>query len=184
MIGRVLRPAPDKTDALVLDHAGAVFEHGFVEDPVIWTLDEDRRAQNRAHAARGGASARKLTPCPECTAVRWSDSPCPVCNWKPTRKAQSFEVEDGELGQVDRKRRVHASDYSPEERARFHRQLLWIARERGYKKGWAAHKYKEKFGNWPAARFAEPEAPSDEVRAWVRSRQIAYAKAMQKQAAR
>jgi len=30
MIGRVLRPAPGKTDAIVLDHSGAVFRHGFV----------------------------------------------------------------------------------------------------------------------------------------------------------
>ena len=33
MIGRVLRPAPGKEYALVLDHAGAVFQHGFVEEP-------------------------------------------------------------------------------------------------------------------------------------------------------
>jgi len=34
MTGRSLRPAPGKTDALILDHAGAVFEHGFPEDPI------------------------------------------------------------------------------------------------------------------------------------------------------
>ncbi len=38
MVGRVLRPAPGKTNALVLDHAGAIFQHGFVEEPVNWTL--------------------------------------------------------------------------------------------------------------------------------------------------
>jgi hypothetical protein len=31
-------PAPGKDHALILDHAGAVFAHGFIEDPVIWTL--------------------------------------------------------------------------------------------------------------------------------------------------
>jgi hypothetical protein len=34
MTGRSLRPAPGKTDALILDHAGAVFERGFPEDPI------------------------------------------------------------------------------------------------------------------------------------------------------
>src|SRR5262249_3567685 len=29
MIGRVLRPAPGKTDAIIIDHAGAVHRHGF-----------------------------------------------------------------------------------------------------------------------------------------------------------
>ena len=32
MIGRVLRPFPHKLNALILDHAGAVFAHGFAED--------------------------------------------------------------------------------------------------------------------------------------------------------
>ena len=58
--------------------------------------------------------------------------------------------------------------------------LLYIARERGYQPGWAAHKYKEKFGGWPESRFVEPIAPDDAMRSWVRSRLIAYAKAMQK----
>jgi DNA repair protein RadD len=58
--------------------------------------------------------------------------------------------------------------------------LLWIAREPGYARGWAAHKFREKFDAWPADRFVSPIEPDDAMRAWVRSRQIAYAKAMQK----
>ena len=34
MIGRVLGPAPGKTDAIVIDHSGAVYRHGFAEDPL------------------------------------------------------------------------------------------------------------------------------------------------------
>jgi superfamily II DNA or RNA helicase len=52
MIGRVIRPAPGKDHALILDHAGAVFQHGFVEDPVIWTLDQDSKAETPAQLAR------------------------------------------------------------------------------------------------------------------------------------
>jgi hypothetical protein len=55
--------------------------------------------------------------------------------------------------------------------------LVHIATERGYKPGWTAYKYKEKFNAWPpwGAR-PEPIEPTPEVRSWVRSRQIAYAK--------
>jgi hypothetical protein len=35
-------------NALVLDHSGAIFRHLFVEDPVGWTLDEDKRAESPA----------------------------------------------------------------------------------------------------------------------------------------
>ncbi len=178
MIGRVLRPAPGKVDAIVLDHAGAVFEHGFVEDPVEWTLDEDKRADNPAKRARGEGRARALTTCPECSAVRMEGSPCVVCGWKPTPQPEAFEMADGELGRVDRAMRTRGHEWTADEKAAFHRQLLWIALERGYKPGWAAHKHKEKFGDWPNARSAEPEPPDPAVRSWVRSRQIAYAKAM------
>ena len=66
---------------------------------------------------------------------------------------------------------------------RWHAELTYIAAERGYRAGWVAHKYKEKFGGWPAVRAIEPRRPSPEVRSWVRSRIIAFAKASQKAAA-
>ncbi len=167
----------------MLSHdAGAVFEHGFVEEPVAWTLDQDKRADNKTHRARSTGKARSLATCPECSAVRMEGSPCPVCGWRPKPKPVAIEVADGELGRVDRALRTKGHEWASGEKAAFHRQLLWIARERGYKDGWAAHKHKEKFGAWPDARSAKPEAPDAAVRSWVRSRQIAYAKGRAKSA--
>jgi hypothetical protein len=59
--------------------------------------------------------------------------------------------------------------------------LVHIAREREYKPGWIAHKYKEKFGHYPALGFT-PVAidPTPEVRSWVKSRIIAFAKGQEK----
>jgi superfamily II DNA or RNA helicase len=178
MVGRILRPASGKTDAVILDHSGAVFQHGFPDDDVVWTLHQDRRAENREHAARGRHRAPVLTTCPECSAVRLEGRPCIVCGWHPVKKPNAVEVADGELGEVGRQRVVSAPQYGPLERERFHRQLAGIATQRSYKSGWVAHKYREKFGAWPPTRFVEPLEPSPEVHAWVRSRAIAYAKAM------
>jgi DNA repair protein RadD len=178
MIGRVLRPASGKQHALVLDHAGLTWQHGLVEEPVIWTLDQDRRAENPLQAARSQHKAPGLTTCPECSAIRTSGQPCPACGWQPTRRAQDVEVADGELAHVDASKRSRPHDWTSAQRASFHRQLLWIANERGYKPGWAAHKYRERFGMWPSARHARPEPPDDATKSWVRSRQIAYAKAL------
>jgi hypothetical protein len=58
--------------------------------------------------------------------------------------------------------------------------LAGIAAERGYKPGWAAHKYKERFACWPEHRSVTPLPPNAEVRAWERHCRIRYAKAMQK----
>jgi DNA repair protein RadD len=179
MIGRVLRPAPGKDHALVLDHAGATWQHGLVEEPVHWTLDQDRRAENPVQAARNQHRAPDLTTCPECGAVRTSGQPCPACGWQPTRRARDIETAAGDLALVGSRK---PSEWSAAQRARFHRQLLWVAKERGYKPGWAAHQHKERFGFWPSARNATPEPPDDATRSWVRSRWIAYAKAKQKSA--
>jgi superfamily II DNA or RNA helicase len=49
MAGRGLRPATGKIDLIMLDHSGAVFAHGKLEDPIVWTLETDRRAINPTH---------------------------------------------------------------------------------------------------------------------------------------
>jgi ribosomal protein L32 len=156
--------------------------HGFAEDPIEWTLSEDERATNEAHASRRTSTASTLTTCPECHAVRFAGKPCGACGWRPQEKAKPVAVADGELARVERDRSVRHNTYAVEEKTRFHRQLLWIAREKDYKPGWAAMKYKEKFGHWPAVKpweHVEAEPPDAAVRSWVRSRQIAYARAMQ-----
>jgi hypothetical protein len=55
--------------------------------------------------------------------------------------------------------------------------LVTIGRERGYQDGWAARQFLAKFHHWPAQRFPVPRTPTVEIRNWVRSRLIAYAKA-------
>jgi superfamily II DNA or RNA helicase len=177
MVGRILRPASGKADALILDHAGAVFAHGFPDDPIEWTLAEDRRAENKAHAGRGTHNAPSLTNCPECSAVRFEGKPCPLCNWRPRPKPLTVEVVEGDLGPVDRRRLVKPLSADIAERRRFHAQLAWIARERGHQPGWASYKFKERFGVWPPDRYIDPQPPDEATRAWVRSRPIAYAKA-------
>jgi superfamily II DNA or RNA helicase len=174
MVGRVLRPADGKPDCIVLDHSGAVFRHGFVEDPVEWTLDPDKRAVSPTHQKRGQRGSR-LVECKSCGVVRLGGEACWNCGYLPQRPPRAVEIEDGELGIVGRDRHAHGKVYDPAERTRWHAMLIYIGRERAYKPGWAAHKYKEKFGSWPGSA-PTPIPPSPEVRSWVRSRDIAYAK--------
>ena len=187
MIGRALRPAPGKSDAIILDHSGAVFVHGLPEDDIEWTLDEDSRAVNRTHAARSAqAPGPALVDCPECHAVRMRGKPCVVCGWAPRTKGVAVDVIDGDLGLVQRDRRVLPTYASETERRPFYQQLLAIARQRGYSPGFAFHKYQEKFDGakppW-SWRSLPPVEPEPHVLAWVRSRAIAYAKSQSRGAA-
>jgi DNA repair protein RadD len=182
MIGRVLRPAPGKRNAIVLDHSGAVFRHGFVEDPVEWTLDEGERATSPAHTARlNGGSRSRLVECKACGSVRTAGEPCEHCGWYPKPPPDAVVFRDGDLVAVDRNscRPIESSD--PHVRMRWHAMLAHIGNERGYKPGWASYKFKERFGMWPASRYVSPQPPLPEVLSWVRSRNIAYAKAREKE---
>jgi DNA repair protein RadD len=177
MVGRVLRPASGKTDAIVLDHSGAVFRHGFVEDPVCWTLDPDRHAKSPTHIARGEHYQSRLLECTECGAIRAGGERCSHCGFLPQRPPKSIISEDGELAEVGRDRRVKPNVYDLETQRAWLAMLRSIAIERDFKPGWAAHKFKEKFGAWPPwGASPTPVPPTPEVQSWVRSRMIAYAR--------
>jgi DNA repair protein RadD len=177
MVGRVLRPAPGKTNAIVIDHSGAVYRHGFVEDRVEWPLSPEGKPKNEAQRTReDGPTGSRIIECSQCGCMREGGKPCPNCGFLPPKKAIDHEVIDSELCLIDR-RGSHKPVYSAEDRHRWHAMLRRIGEERGYKPGWAAHKHKEKFGDWPPYGAVEPIEPTPEVRSWVRSRMIAYAKA-------
>jgi len=89
MIGRVLRPAEGKRDAIVLDHSGAVFRHGLPEDYVEWKLDPDHRAESPEHQKRGhDEHGGGLIECSQCSALRLGGQPCPACGFMPKRPAE------------------------------------------------------------------------------------------------
>jgi DNA repair protein RadD len=177
MVGRVLRPAPGKTNAIVLDHAGATYRHGFVEDKVEWTLDPDRRAESETHSARKADGYHsRFIDCTSCGSIRVAGERCGHCGHLPQRRGDAVEFRDGDLAFVDRKSRRAAKLSDPAERLRWHAMLTHICAEHGYKPGWVAHKFKQRFKQWPPVSHVDPIAPSPEVTSWVRSRQIAFAK--------
>jgi superfamily II DNA or RNA helicase len=185
MLGRGLRPAPGKCDCLVLDHAGATFAHGHIEEPVVWTLREDRKAFTKPKERNGECAERRLLACTECGAVRTGGKPCPECGHMPRRHGEHLEVIDGDLEHLERGGARRPYQYSHQEQRAFYLGLLHLALARGNKPGAAAHRFKEKFNRWPDRLWQHlpPVAPSGEVLAWDRHCRIRYAKAMEKAAA-
>lgn len=178
MIGRVLRTAEGKTDAIVLDHSGAVFRHGFAEDHVEWTLIETDRAESPAHRRRldNGYSSR-LLECTQCSSIREAGKPCPHCGFMPQRPPKDVFTAAGDLGLVDRNGNIRTDLHDPAVRSDWLAMFTHIQQQRGYKAGWVYWQYKTKFGaEPPRGLHVVPKEPSREVSNWVRSRQIAYAK--------
>ena len=183
MVGRGLRPAPGKADLIIIDHAGAVFEHGLPEDPIEWPLHEDRRVLNPVQATRGQGGRPKLVECPECKAVRLQGQPCVVCGWRPQEKPAAVQFIDGELVRYDAQGRPILP--AEADKKKFFAELRGYAIGRGHKPGWAAHKFKERHGSFPPWNWnsLSAQGPSMATLSWIRSRQIAWAKSQSQRVA-
>jgi hypothetical protein len=121
--------------------------------------------------------AREALPkkCPKCSYLK---APklliCPACGFKPEPKCKVVHA-DGAL--VEFSSRSIPKPPNTTERVEFYRQLKYFAVARGYKSGWIAHKYREKFGHWPSGLdYLGPMPPSPTTLGWIKSRQIAFAK--------
>jgi hypothetical protein len=57
--------------------------------------------------------------------------------------------------------------------------LLHVVQERGYKPGWAAWKFKERFGVFPKGFEEVTKPPSGKLNTWLRHEQIKWVKSKQ-----
>lgn len=181
VVGRVLRPAPGKSDAVVIDHGGVVDELGFVDEDQPWSLQGKERVQERKQRT---AKASEAITCGGCGFVYQRQKLCPQCGWQPPAKTKAPEYVDGDLVEVDKDKRRRNRNWSVDDKAAFFGELKGFAARKQYKQGWAAHKYREKFGVWPndpRIKHAGMREPSQETLSWITSRNIARAKAKQKQ---
>jgi superfamily II DNA or RNA helicase len=135
-VGRVLRPAPGKQAALILDHVGNVTRHGFPDDHRDWTLDDGIKRT-------AGTAAPSVRTCPECYAAFKPQPICPVCGAQcapiTNRKIRQLAGELQELKREAVQQRI--AERRKQGAARSLEQLLALANERGYSPGWAYRIY-------------------------------------------
>jgi superfamily II DNA helicase RecQ len=175
IIGRGLRVAEGKDYCLILDHSDTAMRLGFPEevDEENITLDDGERPE---------PVEREMKPEPKpCGACGFLKPPkthaCPACGFTPQPSHEGDDV-DAELEElIPKSKRKLNRETTPEQKGLFFAGLKGYAEERGYKPGWAANQYREKFGVWPDKyRDVVAQEPDITVRNWVKSRQIKYAK--------
>ena len=173
-MGRVMRPHPGKEFAVWLDHSGNYLRFRDDWDMLFTEGVTDLKDGGEKAKKEPTEKAKKDSKCPRCQSlwIRGALS-CSECGYiRPNLSmVASVPGEMRELHGANQKLAIANQD--------FFREVLWYARDRGYKEGWAAHKYKEKFGTFPPRQWGglESRAPSRETMSWIRSRVIAYAKA-------
>ena len=177
-VGRILRPAPNKPNAILIDHTGAVRELGFVDDEFQWTLDGSDKAERKS--TDGGPADVTTVTCPQCKTVIKPAPQCPECGCE--MKAQSkraIEAKQAELEEIARKESDKTRrEWSMDEKRRFFGELRGIAQARGYKDGWCVNAYKERIGALPWPVYKAPAIePSEDTVKWAKHLQIKKAKA-------
>ena len=155
-IGRGLRLSPDtdKQDCLVLDRAGNVLRHGFIEDLKGVSLTPGKEK------SEGGEAPMKVCPSDDdgCGAILYAfQMVCPHCGYKFERKSlRNF---------LKLTRVMNESDWKKLE---IYRSKLREAYQKQYAPTWAAMVFKENFGFYPPWDWAKGavfgEEPTDNDR--------------------
>jgi hypothetical protein len=112
-VGRALRPKPDGSEAVILDHVGNAARHGLPDDPRVWSLE----------AAKRKAEQPKIRRCDACGAVfaQGQKMACPQadkpadCLARPQSRAAIVPPEvpieqPGQLVEQTRRRERHEVD--------------------------------------------------------------------------
>lgn len=135
MAGRGLRPDEDKSDCIILDHAGCCHAHGFIDDAREWSLDGKKKRAGKKREA-------PVTVCGNCfasfPALRRD---CPECGYVREREERPDVVVDESRGiqEVTEADKIRLAKVRRHEEARAEtlQDLLNLAKQRGYKPGWA-----------------------------------------------
>jgi superfamily II DNA or RNA helicase len=139
-VGRALRPKPDGSKAVVLDHAGCVLQHGLPDTPHEWDLHSPKRKPAERSLVKVCKSCFATVPincrvCPEC------GTPFPLAEPKALPRAKS-----GQLVEIRGWAHVERSKAGIEAAARQCRnwsELKALGKYLGFAKGWSYHKARE-----------------------------------------
>ena len=125
---RCMRYKPGKT-AVIIDHVGNVFRHGFPDDNRDWDLyaKPDKKSRKKPEV--------RAKECPQCmAAVPSTAAECPHCGYK--FRSEGRELDEDGSAKIEEIKHITA-DYTRPGDCRSYRELLEYAKNHGYKPGWA-----------------------------------------------
>lgn len=133
-VGRVLRTAPSKTQAIILDHVGNCLKHGLPTDRQEWSLKGEKRSKRF-----DDREIIRVRQCKKCFAVWEEGLACPYCGHVNIIEARKPKEVEGELREVSEEeiKRLQIAKRREVGMAKTFEELLKIEKERGYKPGWA-----------------------------------------------
>ena len=150
--GRIMRICPGKVDALVIDHAGCVYEHGFIHEMSDWTLDSSTKNSNTKNDDRKTRESKPIE-CPVCDNLYAGQIKCPQCGNVPvkTQFAEDADIYiDGILGEIvssTGKAKVKVPTLA--DKQDWYSQTKGYAEAKGKDQSFINAMFKGKFKEWP-----------------------------------
>ena len=183
MVGRGLRIKPQGGDCLILDHSNTTERMGFVTN---LNRDKDYLDDGKTRKSSDGKPADEALPqiCTKCSFLKPPKvSTCPHCGFEAKRQSK-IRNEAGELVELSASRKpvetVAGKLAKLAPNGVLQGMLATVAKERGYKDGWVANKYRSITGHWPRQHYVDFVTPTADLRMWLKSEQIRYAKGIGK----
>ena len=169
--GRIQRLHESKPYAIYLDHAGNVSRFGYAERMNVAELDDgERKFAERNQLEKKDKKDATVRECPKCQKIMMGLR-C-SCGYELTI-TERLESDSTMLVRIDDK----PAAASKAEKSIWYSNLLRYSRQKGWKDGWAAHKYRKKFGVFPRGLSVNLGAEiAPDVANWIKSQQIAAAK--------
>ena len=161
-------PSEGKDYYWLNDHAGNANRFGWYEDIYHDTLDTTPpHVKGSAYEQEDTPSQdKKQKQCGVCRSLlRRGALNCSICGSRVVE--DTTIVVKGELGELVPQKSKKKPRLERSEEQAFYSGLLDFGQRRGFKEGWAANKFREKFGIWPNRLEKVPMTPRKAVRDFI-----------------
>lgn len=160
-----------KPYSILIDHAGAIDRHGFLDAQFPWTLEGDESISDVMERQRKEREEPKEITCPKCKFVFRGTRYCPKCGHELVPPGEAMPTYKTDLVEKVRDGTEANRKTSWDDKIEFMAQAKGYANSKGYKDGFAANLYKDKFGVWPndsRVRDAAVKPPGELIKGWIK----------------
>lgn len=144
IVGRILRAAPGKERATLVDLTGVIHKHGWPTEDRDYSL-EGRAIQRRVDESPPLWQCRL---CGMCYQTAPAKRLCPSCGFEIPEPKQ-LQVQRRKLEKLRRQERFKDTWDRHKHWQAAYESLKETGRQRGYKPGWAKMRFKARYGFWP-----------------------------------
>lgn len=162
--GRIIRSAPGKRDAIIIDHGGNVRRHGWPTEDHAWSLDATGTTVTERDNEKAEAEQKPREPicCPNCGAMRESGPQCAACGHRHKKSGEKIRTREGAIVEITA--RETKKERKAESDARIWAKCIAKATNCNGTIKMAAVLFQKQTGRWPKGMQPYPQPHERDVK--------------------